>query len=292
MALAAWTILSKAAELRDLYRSGASLRCLTNLAAQASGLEGGGSLCPASGRPYRAQAVADSWVFGCDDPGEHLRVPVRFLRSGQVTQVRLTLPSFPSTPGVHELTSTKVTTVLRVGPDSVSVHLEKKPWERFFVMPLAALAGIIAFLIASHFAADSHAETRKELARAPGVASWAGSALRGLGRLGLWTGCMVWAAVLSAVGTRGALYTRDITVLTGQGRALFQDRWCGMAWTEGEWVEDIQAVVPVALGKKYFRVYALFADHGRVDRRFLFTVGESEVGVVSLFQRPPVVSPR
>jgi hypothetical protein len=103
---------------------------------------------------------------------------------------------------------------------------------------------------------------------------------------------MAWAAVLLGAGVRGACYTRDITVLREQSRVAFQDRWLGKDWTGPEDIAEVQAVVPVALGKRYFRVYALFPKQGRVDQRFLFTVGEAEAGVVSLLQRPPVFSPR
>ncbi|MBI5884023.1 MAG: hypothetical protein HZB91_13085 [Elusimicrobia bacterium] len=292
LALAAWPILSKARELVDLYRSGSNLRCLANLTALASKLDGGSPVCPVTGRPYRVQAAADASVFQCDDPAQHLRVPMRFLRSGSVTQARMTLPDFAAAPGSHELSTTKARTVVEVSEGSVTVHLEKKPWERFFVMPLAALAGFIAFLISAHFAVDSHAETRKELARTPGVVAWLKAACQGIGRLSLWTACMAWAAVLFAFGARGACYTRDITVLREQSRVAFQDRWLGKDWTGPDVVSEVQALVPVAFGKRYFRVYALFPKQGRVDQRFLFTVGEAEAGVVSLLQRPPVFSPR
>ncbi|MBI4676134.1 MAG: hypothetical protein HY748_00985 [Elusimicrobia bacterium] len=308
IALVAWPVLSKALELRDLYRSGANLRCLTNLAAAASGLRGGGSLCPAGGRPYRILSGAGAWVFQCDDPGNHLRVPMRFVRTGSVTEARLTLPGFPAAPGVHVLATTKVKTTLRVLKDSVLIHMEKKPWERWFVMPVAAVAGLLAFLISFHFAVDSSSETRRELARspgacapslgalapgerrpsAPGVAAWAGAAVRGFGRLGLWIMLMAWSAVLLASGLRGAFYTRDVTVLREAGRASFQDYWFGKAWTGPTEIQDVQAVVPVAFGKRHYRVYAIFADQGIVDKRFLFTVGEAEVGAVSLLERPPV----
>lgn len=290
--LAAWPVCSKAVEVRDLLRSGSTLACLTNLAALASGLEGGSAVCPASKRPYRAAFAADAQVFGCDDPGEHLRIPMRFLRTGTLSQVRMTLPDFPAVPGRVELATTKVKTVLTLSDGAATIHLEKKPWERFLLMPLAALAGLAAFVISGHFTADSHLETRRELARAPGVTAWLGTALRGLARLGLWTGIMVWAAFLMAVGLRGAGLARDITVFKERGVVSIQDRWFGRAWTGPKELPDVVAVVPVAFGKRYYRVFALFPEDGRVGRQFLFTVGEAEAGVVAGLQRPPAFSLR
>ncbi|MFA6318205.1 MAG: hypothetical protein WC943_12390 [Elusimicrobiota bacterium] len=292
VALIAWPILTKAVEFRDLYRSRVQLGCLTNLAAMTSGLEGGGPVCPSSARPYRTDFAADAQVFRCDDPRNHLRVPMIFLRSGEIVQVRMTLPDFALMPGGSELATTKVRTVLTPGNGSVTVHLERKPWERFFVMPLAALAGFIALLISGHFAVDSHLETRTELAATTGVVAWLGTASRGLAWLGLWTCVAVWAGVLLAAGIRGSSHTRDITVQREQGRLEIQDRWFGRAWNGPEVISDIQVVAPVAFGKRYFRLYALFPEAGAVGRRFLFTVGEAEVGAASLLQRPPVVSGR
>ncbi|MBI5208673.1 MAG: hypothetical protein HY927_01710 [Elusimicrobia bacterium] len=314
-ALALWPLLAKAFELRDLVRSEASLRCLANLAALAGTLDGGGSLCPRTGRPYRIGAVPGGRVFFCDDPARHLRIPVRFLRTGSITQVRMDLPAFTATPGSRELASTNYRATLRLRPDAVSIHLETKPWQRYLFMPIVAVAGAVLFLTSSHFAIDATSRTRSELVEAGGTAlpeaarrgalpriefaeagppaagapgAWVPVALRGMGHLALWTACMAVGTVLFAAGLRGSVYSREITVLPEAAAIRFQDLIFEKAWTKPATLDDVQAVVPVPFGRRHYRLHAIHAADGRVGRRFLFTVGESEAGLAGLLNRPPV----